>query len=148
VSVLAAAALALPGSAAAQERIQAGLGLSSGVIGAEAVWVGPRPALALAAGIGVAGVGGRLILEAGAVPAVGAVTRSNYLGLLYLLTPWDFGLIEATGAVGAEAGVRIIDATQRVFADLAFGLAVPHGGSWGGSHLLPALRLQLGGTLR
>jgi hypothetical protein len=143
--VLATLAMAQP--LAAQDRIQVGCGLSSGVIGAEVVWETRRSSV-LAAGLGVAGVGGRLAVESRPAPAFGDVDRSMHVGVTYLLTPWRFGQIQARGAAGVEAGIRILHPGQRIYVDLAGGLAAPHHGSWGGGHLLPSLRFQLGASLR
>jgi hypothetical protein len=39
------------------------------------------------------------------------------LSLGYLLTPWRSGLLDTTGAVALETGVRILHPAQPVFAD-------------------------------
>ena len=115
------------------------MGFSAGIVGVEAEWRG------IAVGVGAAGVGARAVLPLSAPKCVSggpAVTR--YLSAGYLLTPWSFGNIDATGAVGAEVGLRVVHGNGRLFADLAVGAAVPHGGSWGGNTLSPLVRLQLG----
>jgi len=93
----------------------------------------------------VAGLGMRVLIPRGASHgALGEVGGTRYVSGGYLLTPWNFGLIDATGAFGLEFGVRIPYPGQPVLADLAAGAILVHGGSWGGSHFGPAFRLQIG----
>jgi hypothetical protein len=129
----------------AQERLSAGVGFTAGILGAEAGWERLAGLIDFEFGAGVAGLGVRAILPLSDLepsPDRPAVTR--YLSVGYLLTPWSFGNIDATGAIGGEVGVRIEHGNGRLFADLAAGAAVPHGGTWGGNTLSPLLRLQVG----
>jgi hypothetical protein len=129
----------------AQESIAAGVGFSAGIFGVEALFRPGAGGVLLGAGAGAAGVGARVLLPltSGAEMDEGVATR-RYVSLGYLLTPWSLGNIDAAGAVGAEVGVLVQQPNGRLFADLAVGAAVPHGGTWGGNTLSPLVRLQLG----
>lgn len=139
-------ALLRPSAAAAQQSVGVGAGFSAGLVGVEVLFrPGGGPLLA-GAGAGIAGIGARamLLLASPGEPSAEAIATRRYLSAEYLLTPWSFGSIDGTGAVGAEVGMLIEHPNGRIFADLAVGGAVPHGGSWGGNTLVPLVRLQLG----
>jgi hypothetical protein len=132
--------------ASAQESITAGAGLTAGLLGAEVLWRPGGGLFRIGTGAGVAGFGARAVLPVGVSDGPGweAPTRTRYLSAGYLLTPWEIGNIDATGAFVGEVGLQILHAGQRLLADVAVGAAVIHGGSWGGYAAAPALRLQLG----
>jgi hypothetical protein len=131
--------------AAAQDRVSAGAGITAGILGIEVQQRGPGPAIRLAAIGGVAGLGARIITPLGDEQrAVSALARARYVSVGYLLTPWRVGSIDGTGAAVAEVGFAQIHPDRRLVADLALGILVVHGGSWGGYAAGPTLRLQLG----
>jgi hypothetical protein len=135
----------LASSAAGQSGVQAGAGYSSGILGLEVSHALERWPVEVAAGAGIAGVGARLLLAGSAVrPGGDGPPLQRYLSAGYLLTPWAFGNVDAVGAFGAKGGARILLAGTPVYADLAAGVVIPHGGTLGGSTLGPALRLQIG----
>jgi hypothetical protein len=144
--VLLVASMCLAPGASGQESIAAGAGFTAGVLGAEVTWRPGGGRLRIGTGAGVAGFGTRVVLPLSVAhgPGPGAPIRTRYLSAGYLLTPWEIGNIDATGAFVGEVGLLILHAGQRLLADVAVGAAVVHGGSWGGYAAAPALRLQLG----
>jgi hypothetical protein len=140
-----AAVLAAARPAAAQEAVVAGAGVTAGILGVEAHWPAAGSAVRIAVGAGIAGVGARAILPLrGAGNGARAAATTGYVSAGYLRTPWRLGRIDAAGAVVVERGVRILHGGERLLADLAAGVLLVHGGSWGGHVLGPALRLQVG----
>ncbi|MFL5576916.1 MAG: hypothetical protein ACJ79S_13200 [Gemmatimonadaceae bacterium] len=141
---LACAAL-LPAGAGAQYSVALGAGPTAGVVGLEVLWPAAGRRAAVAVGGGVAGLGGRGLVYLGAGTPVGRAAARRYASAGYLATPWRFGTIRASGAVALEGGAQLWPAAGRgLLADLAAGVVIPHGGTWGGNTVAPSVRLQLG----
>jgi hypothetical protein len=134
-----------PMATSAQESVAAGAGFTSGIIGVEALWGPETQPVRLGVGAGVAGLGMRVLIPRRVSDGLlGEAGGTRYVSGGYLLTPWNFGLIDAAGAFGVEFGVRIPYSGRPILADLAAGAILVHGGSWGGSIFGPTFRLQIG----
>lgn len=143
---LIAVSVSLAASASAQRAIAAGAGPTAGMVGGELTWRTGR--LGVSVGGGLAGVGARGLVYIAPEAAIAETRVERYVSLGYLATPWRFGNVDATGAAIAEGGVQLWpQRRRRLFADLAAGLAAPHGGTWGGNTLGLTVRLQLGVVL-
>jgi hypothetical protein len=133
-------------TAAGQEAVVAGAGATAGILGVELHWRPAGLALRFGTGVGVAGIGARAMLPLGRGDRR-APQRAGTLGYMsagYLATPWRPGRLDAAGALVLERGVWILHGNERLLADLAAGVVLVHGGTWGGNALGPALRLQIG----
>jgi hypothetical protein len=130
-----------------QPYIAAGVGATAGLAGVEAHWLSPERRTAFSAGAGRAGIGARTILFLEPTPR-GREGVRHYLSAGYLLTPWESGTIDATGALIVEGGRQMLGPDTRYFMDMGLGFSVVHGGSWGGNTAGLVVRLLVGMALR
>jgi hypothetical protein len=136
-----------PGAAPRLPYISVGIGPTAGLAGVEVTWISTERRTAFSAGAGRAGIGARSILFFEGAPW-GREGVRHYVSAGYLLTPWESGNIDATGAVVIEGGQQMLRPDGRFFMDMAVGLTVIQGGSWGGNTAGVVLRLQAGLPLR
>ena len=128
----------------AQDRaIAAGVSMPAGYLAVEYVRHPVGEPVGVAAGVGVAGVGGRVQVRL-REQSTDYGFNSRYLSAGVLVSPWRFSTFDTPAALAVEYGAEFVGP---LYISMAGGGMVPLGGTINGHHLLPSIRFVVGAAI-